>query len=155
MPLNLDFEDLPSELPPSEGRHRAKITDMVYESEGLEFPRVVWSFEFLDGKEKDKSARMWSGLSPKAKWKIKDIFLSLGLISIDPDTGKATPIQLDWDPKTGKVFKPGLINKIVWVDVSHGTYNNRTTASIDMVYLTEGGAATTEGAETNGKKRLA
>lgn len=69
------------------GRYAGRLKS-VTEREGREYPQWSWEFEALHDEDgKRKAGRQWvnTSLSPKAAWKVKEVFEALGYTT-DSDT---------------------------------------------------------------------
>lgn len=83
---NVDEASTGSYLIP-EGRYAARLA-LVTEREGNEFPNWSWEFEAIHDVDGDtKAGRQWvnTSLSPKAAWKVKEVFEAFGYTA-DSDT---------------------------------------------------------------------
>lgn len=116
--INLDMTGVESYAKASEGRHTAKVTEILEKTSQAGDPMLQFTFEVTKGD--DKGCRVFESfvLTDKALWKLKAFLVSIGVKA----DGK---IRLDLDK---------LIGKICDIEVFWDEYNGQTRAKISDYY---------------------
>lgn len=143
MRVNFAEIEVGSFEPVPEGRYNCVVEDVtVRESKSSDYDYLNWELRIVDEEYEDKRLWMISSLSPKAGFKLKELFMELELID-----GEEEDFPLEWDddvditPKEGpQVTAPDVIGLEVVAVVENEMYKGKEQNRVEQ--LLPGGSET-------------
>lgn len=117
--LRVKVDDVDPKLVP-EGVYRCRCTDIVEETSKANNPMWTWDFVIVGGEQDGKELKMWTALTDKALWKLRDVMEGL---------------QIPKDANSEYVFDPEDVMKmdlIVQVEVEE--YKGQDKSTIAAIF---------------------
>lgn len=157
MGMKINFGEIEDSFEPlPEGSYSVEIARVeLRESKSSEHNYLNWEMDVLDDEYEGRKLWMITSLSPKALFRLKEVFVNLGIIEEDEE------LELEWDddvditPKEGPILTvPDLQGTVALANVRNEMYNNREQNRVDA--LDAGDAApskTTKKASSGGAKK--
>jgi len=127
--VTVDFSDVQEFEAVDKGEYDAiveKVEMRPAEDTGKEFDYLNWEFTCTEGGDL-KNRKFWlvTSFSPKALFRMKEVFENLGLPSDE--------VEIDYDEDTMQVLDPELAGLPCRVVISQETYEGRVQNRVDAV----------------------
>lgn len=112
-----------------EGLNRVRCTNVEQSKSKKGDPMYVWDFTIVEGEGKGITLKLFTSLSPTARWKVIETLEGLGIEASN---------------RVVKFKKSDVVNKLAYVEIVHEEYNGRMRNSVQRV-LSENDAAAVQG----------
>ncbi len=143
--LKVNFAEVESGSfdPVPEGRYDVIIDRVeVRESKSSDHNYLNWELKIADGEYEDRLLWMITSLSPRALFRLKDVFMALGVID-----GEEEDFDLDWEddvdvtPKEGPLLtSPDVEGMAAVAVVTNEVYDNKERNRVDDLLGADAGA---------------
>lgn len=133
---SVDFSDIEEFSAIEKGTYTAVVAKAemrLAEDTGKEYNYINWEFDLTDGEFKGRKQWMVTSFSPKALWRMKEMFENLGIYQDE--------LEIDYDEETKLVTEPEVAGLPCILEVSKRMYEGRETNQVDAVLAPEGGPA--------------
>lgn len=142
--VTVDFSEVQDFEALEKGEYPVVITDAKYRVSQSEdkYDYINLEMTITEGEFKDRKLWMILSFSPKALWRMKDVFENLGLYEEE--------IEVDYDEDTEVVTQPELIGLPGLAVVSQRTYEGRVQNQVDALISADDAPV-----KTNAKKEPA
>lgn len=125
--VTVDFSDVQEFEPMGKGEYLVVVDKVEYREAQTEdkYDYLNWELSVSDGEFKGRKLWFITSLSPKALFRMKDIFENLGLPSDE--------VEIDYDEDTNMVVEPELAGIPAIAVVSMRTYEGRPQDNVDTL----------------------
>jgi len=136
--LTVDFSDAESFDAVPAGEYPVVVIEVeVRESQRSEHPYLNWELEITEGEATGRKLWMMTSLSPKALWRLQQVFENLGLPQDE--------VELEVDDDTGLVTEPELAGLPAVAPVTNEVYEGRERARVETLLAYEDPATQKKG----------
>lgn len=143
--VTVDFSDVQEFEALPKGEYPVVIVKAEYREPQSEdkYPYINLEMDLTEGEFKGRKQWMILSFSPKALWRMKDVFENLGIYEEE--------IEVDYDEDTMLVTEPELVGIPGIAVLSQRTYEGRVQNQVDALLSPDGGT-TSGGKKEPGKK---
>ena len=134
--VGVDFSDIEEFSPIEKGTYPAVVAKAemrLAEETGKEYNYINWEFDLTEGEFKGRKQWMVTSFSPKALWRMKEMFENIGIYQDE--------LEIDYDEETKLITDPEVSGLPCVLEVSKKLYEGRQTNQVDAVLAPEGGPA--------------
>lgn len=127
--LKLDFSEIESFEAMDKGEYLCVVDEVEHrdsDTYGKEYDSLEWRLTVTeDGPYKGRKLWFYTSFSPKALWRMKQVFENLGFADNE--------IDVEVDEDTNLIIEPQLTGMPVMAVVVQGSYEGRVTNSVDTL----------------------
>jgi hypothetical protein len=125
--VTVDFSDVQEFEALEKGEYPVLIEKAEYREPQTDdkYPYINLELTVIEGEAKGRKLWMILSFSPKALWRMKDVFENLGLYEDE--------VEVDYDEETMLVTEPELAGLPALAVVSQRTYEGRTQNQVDAL----------------------
>src|SRR5262245_54495415 len=116
--LRVDFSDVESFAVVPAGTYPVVVSEVqLRESGNSDHPYINWRLEITEGEFEGRNLWLMTSLSPKALWRLKEVFENLDVYSDE--------IELEVDEETNQMIAPELVGLPALAQVRIEAYQGR------------------------------
>jgi hypothetical protein len=148
--VTVDFSDVQEFTALEKGEYPVVIQKATFrpaDQHGKEFDSIELELEVSEGEAKGRKLWTYLSFSPKALWRMKEVFEKLGVYNDE--------VEVDYDEDADNILtEPEIIGLPAWAVVSQRPYEGRMTNQVDQILSVEEHDGATAGKKGEpGKKK--